>query len=201
MKKLFKLSLILSLGLALVGCSNGVTNEEITDQEAIEQMNTFVKEKVNTYFQVEVPTDINYDYTAYNQFVKTEESPDTPVHHATIFQANYKVKDPAADTLVGYGGILSPDQSELKGLIVSIAAESDATPQELSEEQLVKIASDFLKSSDLLKADETLTFLEVNQKSSSSGVSILNFETSSRLFAVGIDIYLASPVYFEFIDK
>lgn len=202
MKNLLKLSLILSFSLSLIGCTAGqAKTEDITDQAVINEMNSIITENVVTYFQIDVPTDINYEYSALKRFISTQEDPKSEVHHANVFQASYKVKDAPEGTLQGYGGILTPDNSGITGLIINLAPAKDSKPQAIAETDLKAMASTFLKDSGLVSADEELTFLEVNGKASSSAVSILNFETATRMFAVGIDLYVGKPVYFEFIEK
>ncbi|MEG0353007.1 MAG: hypothetical protein RR915_06040 [Cellulosilyticaceae bacterium] len=202
MKKLLKISLILSLSLSLMGCSMGqAKTEDITDQAIIDQMNTIITDNVATYFQTEVSTDIPYEYSALKRFIGSPEDPKVEVHHANVFQASYNEKDATEGTLVGYGGILTPDNSDITGLIINLAPAQDAKPQAFSETDLVAKATNFLSDFELVPAGEEITFLEVNGKASSSAVSILNFETASRMFAVGIDLYSGQAVYFEFINK
>ncbi|MEG0500866.1 MAG: hypothetical protein RR525_01395, partial [Cellulosilyticaceae bacterium] len=70
MKKLLKISLILSLSLSLMGCSMGqAKTEDITDQAIIDQMNTIITDNVATYFQTEVSTDMPYEYSALKRFI------------------------------------------------------------------------------------------------------------------------------------
>lgn len=202
MKKLLKLSLILTFSLSLMGCSFGqAKTEKITDETVISEMNTIITKNVETYFKTDVPTDITYEYSALKRFIPSPEDPKTQVHHANVFQASYKVKDAAEGTLLGYGGILTPDNSDITGLIINFAPAKDSKPQALSEADLIAQATDFLKEFEFVSANEEVTFLEVNSKASSSAVCILNFETATRMFAVGIDLYSGHTVYFEFVNK
>ena len=202
MKKLIQVAFITLFTLSLMGCSAGkAKTEDITDSTIITQMDTFTKEQVQAYFDIEVPTDLTYEFSASKRFIPSTENPKEDVHHANILQAVYKTKDPISGTVIGYGGILTPDNTGLTGLIVSVYQAEDTKPQELSEAQLSEIGMSFLKDKNLSNANEELTFSGIDSKSSSKDVTILNFETPSRIFAVGVDLYSAKPVYFEFLDK
>ncbi|MGL6173288.1 MAG: hypothetical protein ACRC1P_01580 [Cellulosilyticaceae bacterium] len=201
MKKLLKMSLILTLGLSLIGCSANAKTEDITDTQTITQMDTLIKEKVSTYFNVTIPTDLTYEYNAFKRFIPSQEEPKTDVHHANIFQAAYKTKDPVEGQLLGYGGVLTPDNTDITGLIINIAPAEEAEPMKLAETDLIATATTFLNESGLVPADEELTYLEINQKGSSGSVTILNFETTTQMYAVGIDLFSGKAVYFEHVVK
>lgn len=202
MRKVFKMSLVIALGLSLMGCSMGQAKmEEITDTTVISQMDETVKDYVKEYFNVEIPTDLTYDYTASKRFIGTEEDPKAEIHHANVFQAAHKTEEPLAGQLLGYGGILTPDNTSLTGLIINIYPEAGAEVPEIAQEQLITIATDFMKETGLVGADEEVTFSEINAKASSESVTILNFETVSKMYAIGIDLFTSSPVYFEYIVK
>lgn len=201
MKKLLKMSLILTLGLSLIGCSAKAKTEDITDTQTITQMDTLIKEKVTTYFNVTVPDDLTYEYNAFKRFIPSEDDPKTDVHHANIFQAAYKTKEPLEGQLLGYGGVLNPDNTDITGLIINIAPSEDAEPMQLAETDLIATATNFLTESGLVADDAELTYLEVNQKGSSGSVTILNFETSTEMYAVGIDLFSGKAVYFEHVAK
>lgn len=202
MKNLLKISFVLMFSLSLMGCSMGqAKTEEITDEQTITQMNTLVQENVKTFYDVEVPSDLTYEYNASKRFVGTQEDPKGENHHANIFQAVHKTKDPVSGQLLGYGGVLTPDNTGITGLIINIYHDKDENPKEFAETDLVAIATNFLKEKGLVGADEEINFIEINKKASSSAVSVLNFETATKMYAVGVDLFSGTPAYFEFLDR
>lgn len=198
MKKFLKLTLLSLCMLSLVGCTKSYGQKiPIEDAPKLEAMNVLVKDGIEHYFDIAIPQDLIFEYEAFESHLPSSEDSETLMHFNDIFQAMLKDK-PIPGKISGYGGVLSPEDQELVGLIVNIHDE-DTKPQAFSEDQLKEIAINFLKSKELIGADESLTFTNVNKDASSKIVQILNFETATTRYAVGINMQFGKVVYFEHV--
>lgn len=197
MKRLLLSSSLLLISLSLTACSQfgrGRT-EAIKDTTTLTSMNEKITSATEYYFDTTIPEDIAFEYEAFKSLIPSPESGKDYIHQSNIFQA-INPEDAVEGEISAYGGVLSPNNSAVKGLILNVFNEK-VSPKTYSPEELQKIATDFLVNKKLIKEDEPITFVGINEKASSTYISVLNFNTSTTRFAVGVNLQFGTIVYFE----
>ncbi|MGL5677412.1 MAG: hypothetical protein ACRDDX_13445 [Cellulosilyticaceae bacterium] len=198
MKRLLTTIVLLITSLSLTACGGGSygKTEPIEDAALLARMNETIAQATTQYFDIEIPTDVSFKHEAFKSLIPSPENPKEFIHHSNIFQAAMTT-DPVEGQLSAYGGVLSPDSQTIMGLILNVYNEK-TPPQSLSDEEIQKIATDFLKAKELVASEEKLTFLATNKEASSEYVKILNFDSETNRFAVGVNLQFGKVVYFEF---
>lgn len=197
MKRLLITCSLLLLSLSLTACASfgkGKT-EPIKDETILNTMNQTISEAVSYYFDLDVPNDVAFEYQAFKSLVPSPENKKDYTHHSDVFQAT-RVGDAVPNELYAYGGILSPDNTTLTGLVLSMNNEK-VSPQVYSMDELETIAVEFLKEKELLLEDESISLTGKNEQASSTYMTVLNFSTDTRRYAVGINLQYGNIVYFE----
>lgn len=198
MKRLITIFSLLLLSLSLTACTSfgrGKT-EPIKDETLLNTMNETISNAINYYFDLDVPNDIAFDYEAFQSLVPSPENGKNYIHHSNVFQAT-RVGDAVPNELYAYGGILSPDNKTLTGLVLSINNEK-VSPKAYSKDELETIAVKFLKEKKLILEGESATLVGTNEKASSTYMTILNLNTATKRYAVGINLQYGTIVYFEY---
>lgn len=196
MKRLMTSMLFILMTMTLTACSGGYgKTEPITDADTLSQMNTSIAAATEYYFDTTIPEDETFNYEAFKSFIPSPENKKEYIHHSNIFQAAI-TGDAVEGQIASYGGVLSPDGTQVTGLILNVFNEK-VSPQTYSVEELEKIAVDFLRAKELVGIDESITLIGTNDKASSSYIKVLNLDSDTKRFAVGVNLQFGTVVYFE----
>ncbi|MHC1750623.1 MAG: hypothetical protein AB9856_20320 [Cellulosilyticaceae bacterium] len=197
MKHLFKSTFLIALVMTLTSCSpmgHGKT-EAIKNQAILSQINKTITDAIQYYFDVTIPPDVSFKYEAFKSFIPSEANKKEYTHNSNIFQAAVP-GDAIQGEVSSYGGVLTPDNTAVTGLILNVFNEK-VGPKLYTQEELEKIATDFLKNKQLVKPNEPIVLVGPNEKASSTYITVLNFDTADKRFAVGINLQFGTIVYFE----
>ncbi|OOB77500.1 MAG: hypothetical protein BEN18_01500 [Epulopiscium sp. Nuni2H_MBin001] len=202
MKKLLLLTLI---SLTLCSCSNsqGATGEsyEITDIARIEQYNQIAIDAVNKYFDITIDENLEFTKKALESYMPANDDTDELTYFANIFQASRALDDLVDGDISAYGVVLDANGVEINGLLVSIL--NDNLPIiEFTNEQLIQISETFLRKYDLIEDGDIITHIPAEKEfSSSSQITMQQFETTTHKFVIGISTQYNKVIYFEKVEK
>ncbi len=195
MKRLLTAILLLSTSLSLTACSgNYGKTEKIKDPILLESMNQTIIKATHYYFDTEIPVDKSFEYEAFQSFIPSTQNKKEYIHHSNIFQASTDAKE---GEISAYGGVLTPDNQSVTGLILNVFNEK-VPPKAYTEDDVKEIAIQFLRDKQLVESEEKVDFVERNDKASSTYVAVLNFDSETKRFAVGVNLQFGTIVYFEY---
>lgn len=197
MKRLSTLIILLITTLSLTACGSlgyGKT-VAIEDPSTLSTMNQTISSAVEYYFDVAIQENQTFNYEAFESHIPDANGSKEHIHQSNIFQAMV-TGDAVEGEISSYGGVLTPDNTSITGLILNIFNEK-VGPTVYTQEELETIAINFLSSKKLITADEKVTFTDINEKASSTYITVLNFNTETTRFAVGVNLQFGNVVYFE----
>lgn len=194
MKRLLTAIFLLATSLSLTACSGSYgKTKKIKDPLILEAMNQTIIEATQYYFDTEIPKDVTFEYEGFKSFIPSTKNQKEYIHHSNIFQAS---TDAIEGEISAYGGVLSPDSQSVTGLILNVFNEK-VPPKSYTEDDVKDIAIQFLRDKQLVESEEKVTFVERNDKASSTYVTVLNFNSETKRFAVGVNLQFGTIVYFE----
>ena len=193
MKKfIYATFLMVSIVVFTTGCSGYGETEKITDSDVLSEINQVIVHGMEEYFQIIVKDD-DYTFEAFKSYIPNEDG--SMLHLNNIFQSELS-SDPIVGQLSSYGGILTPDNKDICGLILNVYQDSD-TPISVTVEDAEQIALDFLNDSSLVPAGEITSYTGQNNNASNEYISIINFSSETTAFAVGVSLQTGDITYFE----
>ncbi len=194
MKRLLTAIFLLSTTLSLTACSGSYgKTEKIKDPILLESLNQTIVEATQYYFDTEIPVDKTFEYEGFKSFIPSPKNTKEYIHHSNIFQASTDARE---GEISAYGGVLSPDNQSVTGLILNVFNEK-VPPKAYTEDDVKEIAIQFLRDKQLVESEEKVTFVGRNDKASSTYVTVLNFDSETKRFAIGVNLQFGTIVYFE----
>ena len=193
-----KIICIMAIALAMtatfVGCGGAYGDSiEITDQAMLTEMKEIVLTGIEEYFDLTVPED-NYTLQGFETHITQTDN--TTQHLNNIFQGALEGKS-ETNLLTAYGGILSPDNKELYGIILNVYPDTEE-PLGLTLEEVEAIGVQFLTDKNLVPTGETVVSIGQNTEASNEYATIVNYDSQTMRFAVGVSPYSGGVTYFEY---
>lgn len=200
MKSKFKLFVVAILASAtLVGCSTGperVRKIAITDEQTIGVMNDIATAAMKNYFDVDVNDGVPRNVAAESNELLVDAKAKTYVHSNNVIKISQQEK-PAFDQLDSYAIVLSPDNSEVRGAVMSIHSERPVI--EYTDQQLIEMSVAYAKEKQLVEDPSTLIFEEVDKEMSADNLAILKFKNGENYLLVGVNLQFNEVMYFEYV--
>ncbi len=179
----------------LTGCSSSAYGkvEKIVDDDRLSSLDAVTTQAVEYYFDIDIDEDLGYTLEAFESYIPHN---DDYIYHSNIFQAELENVDFVDGDIAGYGGIFDPVSHEVMGMVISRVTDKGETI-DYTQDEIIHIALDFLKEKQLIDSTQTLTYVNTNEKASSEYLTVINLDSATHRYAVGVNLQYAKVVYFE----
>ncbi len=192
--------IVILISLLLSGCSSSAPSNDviIEDPARISQYNQMAIDAIDEYFDIEIPENVEFAQQALESYT-TVEGIDDSIHFANIFQASRDINKIENGDVYAYGIVLSPDDRTINGVLLSIF-DDDLPVIAYTLDELLEIAENFLRKHDFIEDWDTITHIPASELSSESPLSIIQVQSSTHKFAIGISTQYSKVILFERIE-
>lgn len=194
MKKIFALGcLVMSVMLMGTGCGrSNYTQETVTDEGVINQLNELAKENLKTYFDVNIDEEIEMTETATSYIPRDEASNNSEL----LVLLGKQEKEPVEGQLYSYQIMVDAKTKALRGLYYGIY--STVEPLNFTDEQLEQIGRDFIKTHQMIPEGVEVSLLEINQVKGAEYIQSLTYQYQEQYLLININVQDGKVMGFEY---
>ena len=194
MKEIFALGcLVMSVMLMTAGCGrSNYTQETVTDEGVINQLNELAKENLKTYFDVNIDEEIEMTETATRYIPRDEASNNSEL----LVLLGKQEKEPVEGQLYSYQIMVDEKTKALRGLYYGIY--STVEPLNYTDEQLEQIGRDFIKTHQMIPEGVEVSLLEINKVKGAEYIQSLTYQYQEQYLLININLQDGKVMSFEY---